>query len=163
SIHRARYLALREGYRVARASRAMTRRSSGVPGEGDLVEGLLAESLRGAGDRAPAERAVKLDGGIVVGERPNHETAQAALGKIAPRRGEQPPSEPQPLKFRPQIQLVDLAVIGQAARAVAAVIGVAGDAVGKHQERDAAALADGGFPPCRAPAADQFLELGPGN
>src|ERR1700687_288033 len=136
---------------------------SGLPGERHLVERLVAESLGGARNRAAAERAIELDGRIVVGQRPNHQAAQAALGEIAPGRGEQPAAEAQALEFRPQIEFIDLAVVGEAARAVAAVIGVAGDALGEHQQRDAAALADGGLPPGRAAPADQLLELRTGD
>ena len=121
------------------------------------------EALGGTRNRAAAERAIELDGRIVVGQRPDHQAAQAALGEIAPGRGEQPAAEAQALEFRPQVEFIDLAVVGEAAGAVAAVIGVTGDALGEHQERDAAALADGGFPPGRSAPADQLLEFRAGD
>src|SRR5439155_23806066 len=121
----------------------------------------LSEALRGARHRAAPERAIELDRRIVVRERPYHQAAQAALGEVAPRRGEQPAPESEPLEFRTQIEFIDLAVVAQAARAIAAVVGVTRDTIGEHQECDAAALAAGGFPPRRPASADQLLELRP--
>src|SRR5579863_7909935 len=63
-------------------------RSSVGPGEGDLVERLGPELLRGARHHAAAQRAVKFRRAIVVGERPDHHALQAALQQVAPRRGE---------------------------------------------------------------------------
>src|ERR1051325_1436245 len=74
--------------------------SSVLPAERDLIETLLPEALRGACDRAAAERLVECDGGLVVGERPDHQALEAALRQIAPRRGEQSPPETEPLEFR---------------------------------------------------------------
>src|ERR1700727_1143421 len=51
----------------------------------------------------------------------------------------------------------------KAARAVAAVIGIAGNLVAEYQHADAAALADRAVPPLRAAAVDQLLQLGAGN
>src|SRR5262249_35218347 len=79
--------------------------------------------------------------------------------EVAPRRREQPPAEAQPLEFGAQIELVDLAVILQAACAVAAVIGVARDGVAERQQRDAAALADRAVPPVGTASRDQPLEF----
>src|SRR6266481_2389442 len=140
-----------------------TRRSSMGPGEGDLVERLGPEFLGTARDHAAAEGAIKLRRSIVVGERPDHHAFQPALQQIAPRGGKQPAAEAEPLKFRPQIKLVDLAFEVQAARAVAAVIGITRDLVAEHQHADAAALADRAVPPLRAATVDQLLELGTGN
>ena len=108
-----------------RASRSNSNSESVIPGEGHLIEALFAETLRGAGDRLAAERLVELHRRIVVGQRPDHEALQSALGEVAARRGEQPAAEAQALVLRAQIELVDLAVVEQAARAVAAVVGVA--------------------------------------
>ena len=130
-----------------------------VPGVGDLVEHLGAEPLRGARDRAAAQRAIELDRGLVVRQRPDHEALQAALREVAARRREQLAAEAEPLEFRPQIELVDLAVVVEAARAVAAVVGVARDRIAEREDRDAAALADGAVPPVRPAAVDQPLEL----
>src|SRR6266508_3979988 len=98
------------------------------PGEGDLVEGAPAESFGGTRHRLAAERTVEADGLLVVRERPHHQAAEPALYQVAPRRGEQLAAEAEPLEFRPQIELVDLPVVIEAARAVAPVIGVAGHA-----------------------------------
>src|SRR5262249_45202729 len=62
--------------------------------------------------------------------------------------------------FRPQVELVDLAVVVEAAGAVAAVIGIAGDAVAERQHRDPAAFANRAVPPLRAAPVDQLVELG---
>ena len=62
--------------------------------------------------------------------------------EILARGGEQPAAEAEALEFGPQIKLVDLAVVEQAASAVAAVVGVAGDLVAELQDGDAAAFAD---------------------
>src|SRR6185437_11271547 len=63
------------------------------------------------------------------------------------------------LELRAQIKLVDLAIIKQAARAVAAIIGVAGDLLAKLQDGDAAALADRRIPPIRATPGNQLIEF----
>src|SRR5215831_8351051 len=97
---------------------SLVKLGSGLPGERHLVERLLAEALGGACHRTAAQRAIELDCGIVVGQRPDHQAAQPALGEVAPRRGEQPAAEPEALEFRSQIELVDFAVVGEAARAV---------------------------------------------
>ena len=133
--------------------------SLGLPGEGDLVERLVAEALGGARDRAAAQRAIEFDGRIVVRERPDHEAAEPALSEVAPRRREQPAPESEALEFRAQVEFVDLAVVGQAARAVAPVIRVARNALLKHQQRDAAAFANRRLPPGRPAAADEFFEF----
>ena len=90
-----------------------------------------------------AQRAVEFHRRLVVRQRPHHQALQPALREVAPRRGEQAAAEAEPLILRPQIELVDLAVVEQAARAVAAVVGVARDLVAERQDGDAAALADG--------------------
>ena len=130
------------------------------PAVGDLVERLCAEAIGRAGDRAAAERAIEFHRRLVVGERPYHQALQAALDQILARGGEQAAAEAEALVFRTQVQLVDLAVIEQAARAVAPVIGVAGDAVTELQDGDAAALADGAVPPIGAAPVDELVELG---
>src|ERR1043165_7081111 len=113
------------------------RADSVLPPERDLIETLGPEAFRRARHRAAAERLVETDRRVVVGERPDHQALQSALRQIAPRRREQPPAETQPLKFRAEIELVDLAVVEQAARAVAAVVGVARDAIAELKQRDA--------------------------
>src|SRR5262245_59778277 len=100
-------------------------RVSALPGEGDLVENLAAKALGRAGDRAAAEVGVETDRGLVIRQRPDHEAAEPALGEVAAGCVEQLAAEAQPLEFRPQVELVDLAVVVEAAGAVAAVIGVA--------------------------------------
>src|SRR5512141_1751513 len=115
---------------MAGTSPAMTVRSefgssSALPGERDLVERLVAEAFRGTRDRGAAECAIEFDRRLVVRESPQHETLHAALREIAARRGEQPPAKADTLIFRAQIEFVDLAVIDQAARAIAAVVSVA--------------------------------------
>src|SRR5450755_2839895 len=98
-------------------------RTSIGPGEGDLVERLGPEFFGTAGDHAAAQRPVKLGRRIVVRQRPDHHALQAALQQGTPCGGEQPAAEAEALKFRAQIEFVDLAFEVQAARAVAAVIG----------------------------------------
>ena len=122
------------------------RRRSAVPGVGDLIERLGAKALRGARDRAAAERAIKFHRRFVVGKRPDHQALQAALREILARGGKQPAAETEALELGPQIDLVNLAVIKQAARAIAPVIGVAGDVVAELQDGNAAAFADGASP-----------------
>src|SRR5258708_37098597 len=78
-------------------------------GEGDFVEGAGAEAFGGAGHRLATERPVEADRRLVVRERPEHQTLQAALHQVAPRRGEQLAAEAEALEFRPQVELVDLA------------------------------------------------------
>src|SRR5664279_38420 len=113
-----------------------------LPGVSDLVERLGAEALRRAGDSAATERTIKLHRRFVIGQRPHHQALQAALHQILARGREQPAAKAETLEFWTQIKLVDFAFVEQAARAVAPVIGVAGDAVAKLQNGDAAALAD---------------------
>src|SRR6195952_6120681 len=101
---------------MARAgARVRSRRSSVGPGEGDLVERLRPELLRGARHHAAAEGAVKLRGRIVVGQGPDHHALEPALQQVAPCSGEQPAPEAEALEFRPQVELVDLALEVQAA------------------------------------------------
>src|SRR5450631_3685621 len=85
------------------------RRSSVGPGEGNLVERLRSEFLRGARDHAAAERTIKLGRWIVVGVRPDHHALQPALQQVASRRREQPAAEAEALKLGAQIKFVDLA------------------------------------------------------
>src|SRR5262249_53223812 len=92
-------------------------------------------------------------------QRPHHQALHPALHEIAPRRGEQAPAEAEPLELGPQVKLVDLAIVMQAARPVAAVVGVTRDGVAERQQRDAAALADRALPPVGPAADDQPLEL----
>src|SRR5260370_17471223 len=100
---------------------------------------------------------------MVVGERPDDHAFQAALQQVASCGGEQPAAEAEALKLGAQIKLVDLAFEMQAARAVAAVIGIARDLFAEHQHADAAALADRAIPPLRAAAGVQLLHLATGN
>src|SRR6202140_3520671 len=136
------------------------KQSSVAPGEGNLVERFGPELLRGAGDHAAAQRPVKLRRRFVVGQRPDYHALQAALQEVAARGGEQPAAEAEALKFGAQIKLVDLAFEMQAARAVAAVIGIARDLVAEHQHPAAAALSDRAIPPLRAAAVDQLSQPG---
>src|ERR1700754_3256103 len=138
-------------------------RTSIRPGERDLVERLRPEFLRGPRHHPPAEGAVEFGRMFVVGERPDHHALQAALHQVALGGGEKPAAEAEALKLGAQIELVDLAFEMQAARAVAAVIGIARALVAEHQHADAAALADRAVPPLRAAAVDQLLQLGAGN
>src|SRR5262249_49119403 len=117
--------------RVQRAGRA-PRRSIG-PGEGDLVERFRPDLLGGARDHAPAEGAIEFGGRLVVGERPNHHALQPALSEVALGGGEQAAAKTEPLEFRPQIELVNLALEMQAACTVTAVISIARDLVAQHQ------------------------------
>src|SRR5262245_33183159 len=103
---------------------AVADQDSGAPGEGDFVQSLNAELLRRARDRTAPQRLVEVDRRLVVGERPHHQALQAALRQVAARRGEETAAEAQPLELRPQVNLVDLAVIEQAARAIPPVVGV---------------------------------------
>jgi len=78
---------------------------------------------------------------------------------------EQAAAEAETLELRPQIELVDLAVVGEAAgRGLRPVVRVAGRRLSpKHQDGDAAALADRTFPPFGAAPVDQLVELGTGD
>src|SRR6266487_2679050 len=134
-----------------------------LPGEGDFVEGAGTEAFGGAGHRLATERPVEADRRLVVRERPDHQALQAALHQVASRRGEQLAAEAEALEFRPQVELVDLAVVIQAARAIAPVIGVTGHAFAECQHRDSAAFANRAVPPCRAAPVDQLVELRPWN
>src|SRR5271155_4292670 len=133
--------------------------ASAIPAERHLIEHASAEFFRTARHRLAAERAVELDRGLVLRKRPDDERFQRALRQIAARGGEQAPAEAEPLEFRPQVKLVKLAVIIQAARPVAPVIGIAGDLVAKLQQRNTAAFADRRVPPCRSAAVDQFFKF----
>ena len=73
--------------------------------------------------------------------------------------GEQAAPKTQTLEFRPQINLVDLAVVKQAACAVAPIVGIARDAIAELKDCNAAAFADGRIPPVRTTAVDQLVEL----
>src|SRR6266404_324573 len=151
-------------YRFSAKIMLKTKRSASVgPGESDLIERFGPELLGGAGHHAAPERAVEFRGGVVIGQRPDHHALQPALHQVAPSGGEQAAAEAEALEFRPQIELVDLALEMQAAGAVAAVIGVARDLVAEHQHADAAAFADRAVPPLRAATVNQFFELGAGN
>src|SRR5438477_12093536 len=138
------------------ASLAMTL-ASVLPAERDLIEALLPEAFRGARDRAAAERLVERNRRLVIAERPDHQTFQSALREVAARRGEQPPAEAEALELRAEIELVDLAVVEQAAGAVAPVVGIARDAIAELQQRDAAPFGDRVLPPARTAPADQLL------
>src|SRR5262245_38799185 len=130
-----------------------------LPGVGDLVQGLAAESLGGARDRAATQIAVEIDRGFVVGERPDHQAVHAALGEIAPCRLKQLAAKAETLKFGTQIELINLAVVIQAACAIATVVGVARHRVAEDQNGDAAAAPDRAFPPRRAATIDQLVEF----
>src|SRR6516165_6645374 len=99
------------------------------PGEGDFVERFRPELFGRARHHAAAERAIEFGGGVVVGQRPDHHALQPALPEVALGGREQAAAETKPLELGPQVKLVDLALEMQAARAVAAVIRVAGDLV----------------------------------
>src|SRR4051794_33470008 len=133
---------------------------SGPPGEGHLVEGAGAELFRRASYRAAPQRAVELNRRLVVRQSPDDQAFQTALGEVAARGGKKTAAEAKPLKLRPQVDFVDLALVEQAARAIAPVIGIAGDAVAEPEKGNAAALADGALPPGRPAPADQLLQLG---
>jgi hypothetical protein len=138
--------------RARNSSNDRSRRRSRLPGVGQ-VERLFAEFLAGPGDRTAAERSVEFDRRLVVRQDSHHEAANLALSEVTPDRREQPAPEAEALELRPQVKLVDLAVIGQAARAVAPVIRVARNRITERQDRDTAALANGAFPPFATMAA----------
>src|SRR5262249_48944648 len=124
---------------------------------------LAAERFGRACHGLSAQRAIELDGWLVVGQRPDHQALDAALGEVTPRRAEQAAAETKALVLWAQIELVDLALVGEAAGAVAAVVGVARNSVAEHEQRDAAALADRAIPPrCTAPI-DQAVQLKSGD
>src|SRR5262249_39611426 len=56
-------------------------------------------------------------------------------------------------------KFVDFAVVEQAARAIASVVGIARHALAELQDGDAATLADRGVPPVRPATVDQLVEL----
>src|SRR5262249_23273187 len=112
---------------------------SALPSVGNLIERLGPKTLRGTRHRATAQRTIQFHRRLVVRQRPDDESLEPALDQVLARRGEQAAAETEPLELGTQIKLVDLAVIKQAARAVAAVIGVAGDLLAELQNGDAAA------------------------
>src|SRR5690242_15812270 len=93
-----------------------------LPGVGDLIERLAAEFLGRAGDRTAAECAIEFHRRLVVRESPHDQRAQAGLLKILARRREQAAAKAETLIFRPQVEFVHLAVVGQAASAVPAIV-----------------------------------------
>src|SRR5262249_46312186 len=133
------------------------------PGERNLVENPSSELLRRLRHHAAAEAAVEVERRLVVGQCPHHHALQPALRQVTLGGREQPPAEAEALEFGAQVKFVDLAVEMQAPRAVAAVVGVAGDLVAEHQYADAAAFSDRAGPPLRAATVDQLGELGPGD
>ena len=163
TAHSNRQKDARTGVRASRRQARSAEFRSAVPGVGNLVETAFAEPLRGAGHGLAAECAIELHRRIVVGQRPDHQALQAALAEVAARRGEQAAAEAEALILGAQIKLVDLAVVEQAARAVAAVVGVARDLVAERQQRDAAALADRAVPPVGTAARDQLVEFDSGD
>jgi hypothetical protein len=84
---------------------------------------------------------------------------QPALHQVAPRRGEQLAAEAEPLEFRPQVEFEDFAVVIEAARAIASVVGVARHAFAESQHRDPAAFAHRGVPPHRPAPVDELVEF----
>jgi len=152
------------GVRDSRATGAGSLATGSVlPAERHLIEALGAEALRGARDRAAAERLVEADRRLIVGQRPDHQAFEPALRKIAPRRRKQPSPEAKPLEFRAEIKLVDLAIVEQTARAIAPVVRVTRDAIAELQQRNAASLGDGVLPPARTAPADQLFQFGAGD
>ena len=127
-----------------RAAAAIVRQAtSAIPAEGDLVENARAEFFRRTGHGLAAKRAIKLDGGVVFRQRPDDQRFQPALRQVAARGREQAAAEAEPLEFRPQIKLVDLAVIMQAARAVCVRNWRSPrDLLAELQQRDAAAFCE---------------------
>src|SRR5262249_55166173 len=109
--------------------------------------------------RAAAQRAVKLDSRLVIGQGPDHEALEPALGEVAPRCSKEAAAEAQPLKLRPQVNFVDFTVVEQAACPIAPVIGVAGDTIAESEQGNTAALANRAFPPRRTTPADQLFQL----
>src|SRR5579862_2695295 len=134
-------------------------RNASLPGVGDLIERLGAETLGGAGNGAAAERAVKFHCRFVIGQRPYHQALEPALRQVLARGREQPAAKSEALEFRPQVKLVDFAVIEQAARAISSVIGITGEGFAELQHGDAAAFADRRIPPVRAAAIDELVEF----
>src|SRR5215813_7645051 len=132
---------------------------SALPGVGDFVQDLAAKPLGGACDCATAQVAIETDGVFIVGQRPDHEAAHPALAQIASRRLKQLAAKAETLKFGPEIKLINLAVVIQAAGAVASVVGVARDCVAEHQNGNAAAPPDRALPPSRPAAIDELVEL----
>src|SRR5262249_4409486 len=133
---------------------------SGPPGEGHLVEGTAAELFRRASYRAAPQRAVELNRRLVVRQSPDDQAFQTALGEVAASRGKKTAAEAKPLQLRPQLVFVTLAVLEQAARPIAPVVGIAGDAVAEPEKGNAAALSNRALPPSRPAPADQLLQLG---
>src|SRR6185436_9251177 len=72
-------------------------------------------------------------------------------------------AEAETLILRAEIEFVDLAVIEQAACAVATVVRVTGHLVAEGQNGDAAAFADRAVPPIGSPARHQLFEFQSGD
>src|SRR5262249_41859898 len=128
-----------------------------------FIEGAIAKPFGRTGDRTAAERAIEFHGRLIVGQGPDHDAFHAALREIAAGRGEQASAEAQALEFWAQIDLVDFTVVVQAAGAISAVVGIAGNLIAEHQDRDAATFADGAVPPVRAAAIDELFQFRAGN
>src|SRR5262249_4141713 len=120
---------------------------SAIPAESDLGQDACAKPLGGSRHRLAGKRAVEAYGRLVVRERPDHQALQPALRQVAPGRGEQLAAKAKPLKLRTQIKLVDFAIVIEAACAVAAIIGVARDALSESEHGDPAAFANRAVPP----------------
>src|SRR5262249_17877204 len=68
-------------------------------------------------------------------------------------------AEAKSLKFRAQIDLINFAIVKQAACPVPSVVGVAGNALSELENCNPAAFADRRIPPVGAAAIDELVEL----
>src|SRR5687768_15709370 len=109
------------------AEAAITLPQPSIPDEGDLFQGLLVEYLDPFGGVAAAGPLVEGKCAAIVFERPDHHALQPGRGELFAGGGKQPAAEPDALIFRPQVELVDFALLREAAGAVAAQRGVAGN------------------------------------
>ena len=69
-------------------SSILCRLNSAIPAESDFIEHAGAEFFRGTGDRLAAKRAIELDRGLVLRQRPYDQGFEPALKKIAAHRSE---------------------------------------------------------------------------
>src|SRR5581483_2765473 len=105
---------------IAGTSPAMTNQNlrnqaSAVPAVGDLVEHARTEAFGGTGNRPATEGAIEFHRRVVVRERPDHQALHPALHEIAAGGAEQATAEAKALEFRPQVKLINLAFVVQAA------------------------------------------------
>src|SRR4051794_36468921 len=85
-------------------------RKTSAEQEGYLAERNPADLLAPAGDRTPAEPAIKGERPLVVFECPDRDASRAAVAQVVAHGLEQARAETEALVFGRKIELIDLAV-----------------------------------------------------